>query len=121
MPSIPKKTWKEFLHQKLRHLMVGKRYRTHDKMVLGLFSITWLLTWFYVLPVSVLEPEAVPYLWSGIVFREILLLGVVHRASRTFSDPFETWKTPFLDFNYAIYYLGTGLVALVSKRVRWRI
>jgi len=51
----------------------------------------------------------------------MLLTGLIHRASRTLSDPFEAWKTPFLDFNYAIYYLGTGLVALVSKRVRWKI
>ncbi len=121
MPSIPKRTWGEFLYQKLRHLSVGKRYRFKDKLTLGLFSITWLSTWFLVLPVMVAASGGVPYLWAGFVFREVVLIGVIHVASRAMRDPFEAWKTPFLDFNYAIYYLTTGLTALVSKRVRWRI
>ncbi len=121
MPSIPKKTWKQFLHQKLRHLSVGKQYKTSDKLVLGLFSSTWVLSWFLVVPAMIVTPVLGSYLWAGFMVREILLIGVVYRASRTLKDPFEAWKTPLLDFNYAIYYLGTGLVALVSKRVRWKI
>ena len=119
-PSIPKKTWKDFFYQKLRHLSVGKRYRFSDKAALGLFSLTWISAWFLVLPVIILEPGAGPYLWTGFVLREIVLIILVHRASRTLRDPFEAWKTLLLDFNYAIYYLGTGLVALVYKRVRWK-
>ncbi len=59
-------------------------------------------------------------LWVGMVLRIALVTTVVFRSSRALGDPFEAWKTPLLEFNYAIYYLGTGLVALVSKRVRWK-
>jgi hypothetical protein len=52
--------------------------------------------------------------------RMAVVMTVVYRSSRALGDQFETWKTPLLEFNYAIYYLGTGLVALVSKRVRWK-
>jgi cellulose synthase/poly-beta-1,6-N-acetylglucosamine synthase-like glycosyltransferase len=121
MVSIPKTTWKDFFYQKLRHLSVGKHYRFSDRTSLGLFSLTWILSWFFVLPAVILDPGQGSYLWAGFVLREMMLIGVVHRASRALRDPFEAWKTPLLDFNYAIYYLGTGLLALVSKRIRWRI
>lgn len=121
MRSVPKRTWKEFFYQKLRHLTVGKRYKISDKIILGLFSATWVLLWLFVFPLVLITPALATFLWAGFALREILLITVVHRASRTLGDAFETWKTPLLDFNYAIYYLGTGLVALVSKRVRWKI
>lgn len=119
--SIPKVTWKEFFYQKLRHLSVGKRYRLVDKMILGLFSLTWIGSWLYVFPFMFQPVAWASFLWIGFVVRQMALIALVHRASRTLGDPFEAWKTPFLDFNYAIYYLGTGLVALVSKRIRWKI
>ena len=77
-------------------------------------------TWLFVLPVIFTPGGVAWYLWTGFLLREIVLVVVVHKGSRSVGDSFEAWKTPFLDFNYAIYYLGTGLVALVSKRVRWK-
>ena len=120
MPSIPKATWRDFFYQKIRHLAVGKRYKLSDKIVLGMFSFSWIFTWLFVFPLIFTVNALGLYLWTGFVLREIVLITVVHRGSRTLGDAFEAWKTPFLDFNYAIYYLGTGLVALVSKRVRWK-
>jgi glycosyltransferase involved in cell wall biosynthesis len=119
MHSVPKRTWRSYLHQKVRHLAVGKRYRLWDRLRLGLFSITWMLTWLFVLPVSIQSSAAAP-LWAGFVVREGLLVLLVHRSSRTLGDRFEAWKTPLLDFHYAIYYLGTGLAAMFSKRIRWK-
>jgi cellulose synthase/poly-beta-1,6-N-acetylglucosamine synthase-like glycosyltransferase len=118
-PSIPKKTWRQFLRQKIRHLAVGKRYRASDKFILGIFSMSWVLSWLFVAPLLFTQMAVGLYLWTGFAFREILLMIVVRWGSRILGDSSKTWKTPLLDFNYAIYYLGTGLVALVSKRVRW--
>ncbi|CAN5298527.1 glycosyltransferase [soil metagenome] len=120
MPSDPKKNWKDFFYQKLRHLAVGKRYKLSDKLWLGTFSLTWIVTWLVVAPLLFWLPPMVGYVWIGFLVRQFLLIGLIHHASRVLGDPFEAWKTPFLDFNYAIYYLGTGLGALVSKRVRWK-
>lgn len=119
MRSIPERTWKSFVHQKRRHLSVGKYYRGRDRWHLGLFALTWILSW-ALLP-AVCMPEAIGYgAWAGLAVRVVLLIVVLHRASRKMGEPFEAWKTPVLDFNYAIYYLGTGLSALVSKRIRWK-
>ena len=119
--SVPKKSWRDFLYQKLRHLAVGKRYRAVDKFRLGMFSFTWILSWLLVAPLMIQPAFGHSYLWAGFLAREILLGVLIHRASRALGDAFESWKTPILDFNYAIYYLGTGLMALVSKRIRWKI
>jgi glycosyltransferase involved in cell wall biosynthesis len=127
MHSFPKRTWRSYLHQKVRHLAVGKRYRLWDRLRLGLFSTTWMLTWLLALPVILLglpsmiqSPSTVPLL-AGFLAREVLLMWLIYHGSRTLGDRFEWWKTPLLDFHYAIYYLGTGLVALFSKRIRWKI
>jgi len=119
MRSVPKSDWKSFFYQKLRHLSVGKRYRFRDRLGLGVFSLTWILSWLLVVPLMLWPATSGYFLWTGFVIREGLLIAVVHRASRRMGEPFESWKTPVLDFNYAIYYLGTGLSALVSKRIRW--
>lgn len=119
MRSIPERTWSSFLHQKRRHLSVGKFYRQSDRWSLGLFGVTWILSW-AMLPATLL-PQAIGYgAWAGLAVRIALLTVLVHRASRKMGEPFEAWKTPLLDFNYAIYYLGTGLSALASKRIRWK-
>jgi len=120
IPSEAKKTWKEYVYQKLRHLSVGKRYNLVDKICLGLFSSTWVMSWIVVVPLLFFLPPIKGFVWIGFLVREFLLIALVYRASRVLADPFESWKTPFLDFNYAIYYLGTGVGALFSKRVRWK-
>ena len=117
--SVPKTTWKEYNVQKLRHYSVGKHYKFSDKLMLGIFSLTWLLTDLLVLPVSLFNPH-MEWILPTFLLRWILLIYLFHVTSRKLGEPFEAWKTPILDFIYAFYYLVTGLKALVSKKVRWK-
>ncbi|MBI1767695.1 MAG: glycosyltransferase [Bacteroidetes bacterium] len=116
--SKPKTAWGEFLHQKFRHLSVGKRYKFFDKIVLGAFSLSWMLSWFLVLPVVVLNPLIATA--SLFFIRLMLAIAVIHVGSRKLGDSFEAWKTPLLDFMYAFYYLVTGAKALFVKKVKWK-
>jgi cellulose synthase/poly-beta-1,6-N-acetylglucosamine synthase-like glycosyltransferase len=118
--SEPKNTWKEFYFQKLRHLAVGKHYRLSSKVMLGLFSLTWIGVWLFVLPYLFFTPYLSLAL-ALVAFRWLLLIALVHTGSRKMGDPFEAWKTPFLDFIYAFYYLVAGSIALVTKKVRWKM
>lgn len=120
MRSYAKRSWGAFLHQKRRHLSVGKRYHFRDRWRLGGFALTWILTWALAAPLMFRAQALGYFVWAGFAARELLLCVVVHRASRRMGEPFESWKTPLLDINYAIYYLGTGLSALVSKQIRWK-
>ncbi len=117
--SIPKSTWKDFFYQKVRHLSVGKFYNGMNRFWLGLFSISWLLSWFVGLPLLFISE--IPYILLGVfVFRVILLSLTVHVAAKHLGQKFESWITLGLDFIYAFYYLVTGLIALLSKKVRWK-
>jgi glycosyltransferase involved in cell wall biosynthesis len=117
--SQPKTSFLDFYYQKLRHLSVGKKYKLGDRAILGLFSLTWILTWIIVLPFSFFSPWIYIFL-SIFGLRWILLIYLFHLAPKKLGDSFEAWKTPFLDFIYAFYYLVAGLMALVSKKVRWK-
>lgn len=118
--SVPKKTWREFFDQKLRHLSVGKRYKAGDRFLLGMFTLTWLLWPFTIVSLPFLGTNAA--IIGGLIFARWIALAVTFTAAqRTLGEPFETWKTPFLDFIYAFYYLVAGPIALVTKRVRWKI
>ncbi len=119
MISIPKTTLKSFFHQKVRHLSVGKHYRFSDRFVLGLFGSTWILTWFTGLPLLIASELKV---WVGvaILLRMIVLIITFQAAIKKMGLRFEVWALPLLDFLYSIYYISTGLVALLTKKIRWR-
>jgi hypothetical protein len=117
--SIPKRTWGSFFRQKLRHLSVGKLYRFKHRFLLGLFVLTGLLTWFAGIPLAIFSDYV--YAIVGLMALRIILLTITtHLAVKRFGQRFEVWAAPFLDFVYSFYYLSTGLVALVSKKVRWK-
>lgn len=119
MFSIPKKTWRSFFQQKVRHLAVGKRYKGGHRVMLGLFVMSLIITWFAAVPLLFLEawylPVAVALLW-----RVVLEMIVLHVAGKKLGDKFNVWGVVFLDFLYSIYYISTGLVALLTKKVQWR-
>jgi len=119
MISAPKKSWSEFMNQKLRHLFAGKRYKFFDKVILGLFMMSWLLTWFLAVPVILMTVPFWPLL-AAFILRWILLVWLFKVTLKRLGGEFELWKTPFLDFIFPFYYLVTGLSALVVKRIRWK-
>ena len=116
--SKPKTTLGSFLHQKIRHLSVGRHYRFGHRLLLGLFMISWLGSWFAGIPIVF----AGEYYIGGslIIFRIILVIITVHLAAKRFGQAFELWLIPLLDFIYAFYYLVTGLRTLVTKKIRWK-
>jgi cellulose synthase/poly-beta-1,6-N-acetylglucosamine synthase-like glycosyltransferase len=117
--SKPETSWSNFLHQKFRHLSVGKYYKFSDKIVLGIFSLTWMLTWFMVLP-SLFFSQWMNALLILFSLRMILMIMSFHLLPKKLGDSFEAWKSPFLDFMFAFYYLGIGAKALFVKKVKWK-
>jgi glycosyltransferase involved in cell wall biosynthesis len=116
--SKPATNWKQFLHQKRRHLAAGRYYRLSDKVLLGLFMLSWLASWFMLVPALF---SGLIYYVSGVILLRILVLILLFGAlARKTGVHFELWKVPVLDFIFAFYYLVTGLRALVAKRLRWK-
>lgn len=116
--SLPKESWGAFIRQKVRHLNAGKHYRTVDRVVLGIFSVTWILTWGAALPLlaGIWNPW---WVVSALGARWLLVGGSVHALARRWKVSFEWWAIPLLDFLYTIYYISSGVAALTTKKVQW--
>jgi hypothetical protein len=117
--TIAEETWSAFFRQKQRHLSVGKLYKFKHRFWLGLFMVTWLISWITIIPAIFISP--VPVVIAGLmVLRTITLVIAFNTALQRFEHKFELWTVPFLDFLFSIYYLTTGLITFGSKDVRWK-
>jgi hypothetical protein len=117
--SFPKTTFASFFKQKTRHLSVGKYYRFGHRILLGLFTLSWILTWFVGIPLTILSP--LKYVVAGLLLLRIIIVVLTSNiASKKLHQKFESWIVPLLDFIYAFYYLVTGIKALATKKVRWK-
>jgi glycosyltransferase involved in cell wall biosynthesis len=117
--SIPKTTWGDFFNQKIRHLAVGKHYKFRHKLVLGLFSVTGIVTWLVGI-VLLFNPVWFPWASSALILRTFLFSLAVYEGSDRFGHKFEFWAVPILDFLFVIYYLSTAPIALLTKKLQWR-
>jgi glycosyltransferase involved in cell wall biosynthesis len=117
--SEPETTWSRFFRQKVRHLSAGKHYKAGHRLIIGIFVISYFITWFSGLPLLFLY-EQYYLIAATLVLRVMLLMITVWIAGKKFGDKFELWPVPFLDFLYSIYYISTGLRALLTKKVKWR-
>jgi cellulose synthase/poly-beta-1,6-N-acetylglucosamine synthase-like glycosyltransferase len=117
--SIAETTWASFFRQKKRHLSVGKYYKFKHRFWLGLFLITWILSWWMLAPAALLSGM---HYWviGAMVLRIITLMLTFQTGLKRLDHKFELWMVPFLDFLFSIYYLTTGLVTLGTKKVRWK-
>ncbi len=117
--TLPKTTWADFFHQKLRHLSVGKLYKPGHKFILSLFTLSWILVWLFgILQLFYMEW---PLIVGGILMvRVILLTATIQITVKALGDRFEVWPIVFLDILYPFYYITTGLAAIFTKKVQWR-
>ncbi|MBX2969720.1 MAG: glycosyltransferase [Cyclobacteriaceae bacterium] len=117
--SEPKRTWREFFKQKIRHLHVGRFYKFRHVVVLGLYNFSQLMFWVTGIFLA-LNSQWVVWVLAAMVVRFVVFMLAVQRLSVQAGHKFEVWTVPLLDFLFTIYYLSTGTVALVSKKVQWK-
>lgn len=55
--SYPKRTWKEYLRQKQRHVSTGKFYSNRTKLVLGAYALSHALWWALLIACVIFELE----------------------------------------------------------------
>jgi glycosyl transferase family 2 len=116
--SIPKSNLSDFFIQKTRHLAIGKRYSSKSKIILGVFMLSWVLTW-GLLPFEILSAQ-------NLVLPGLILLGRYILMGTTFTifanksgAKINLLGIMLLDFMFVLYYFVTGIKALLIKRVKW--
>lgn len=117
--SIAKTSWRSFQQQKLRHLSVGKLYRPNHRILLGIFTLSWIVTWLSGVPLMIIDITNWP-VTAAFLVRIFVLFLVIRTTLSQLKLRFELWALPVLDFLYSIYYISTGLVALLTKKIQWR-
>ncbi len=117
--SIPKTSFGDFFRQKLRHLAVGKLYKPGHKLMLSIFSVSWIFVWGF--GFLQLFSSELPLIIGGIlIVRVILLIATIQITVKALGDRFAAWPIVVLDILYPFYYITTGLAALFTKKVKWR-
>lgn len=117
--SIPKKTFREWVTQKRRHLSVGVKYKPADRRRIGIFVTANIL--FYVLSVILLVLQshlAIVGLLIGL--RYLAVFPVYVLAARRLSDTIAAPLLPVLDAVYFFNYLFLGVSVLTYKKIRWK-
>lgn len=117
--SIPKTTWGEYLQQKTRHWSVGKYYRFKDKFLLGLQNLSNLVFW---LALIILALQTKNYLIPAglLVFRMIFVVILMNSTSKKFGYRMNIWLVPVMDILYVGYASIFGMIALFTKKVKWK-
>lgn len=117
--SVPKKSWREWYRQKLRHMVAGKFYRKSTKTRLGIYTAAHLLFWITFIALLSLWIE--PY-WviAGFLIRTIFLYYLMVKGSKRLGAQFSGWAIFLLDFMSVFYYFFIGLAAFFTKETTWK-
>ncbi len=116
--SYPKTSISTFIIQKTRHLSVGKHYSLKSKVMLGMFTLSWIATW-VLLPFNLLFTQN--FIPIGVLFlTRYIFMGATFALFSTKSGAkFTILGLILLDFMFVPYYFVTGIRALLIKRIKW--
>jgi len=116
--SIPKTSWREYWHQKTRHLHIGKFYLPKTKGTLAVFNLSWIFSW--ILGAwCIISLENWQWVVYGLLLREIIILSSFFLATKKLGIAFEMAGIIFVDILYVIYYIFVGIRALIVKTISW--
>lgn len=117
--SAPKNKFKEWFHQKKRHVSVAGKYKPKHRMLLGIFYASRLLFWllFAVLLILQIHPEIV-LVALGI---KLLLEAFIYVKSAKKLDELDiVWLFPFFDLFLIFTQLAIFISNLISKPKHWK-
>lgn len=148
--SEPKLTWKDWIIQKRRHLSVGKRYKTKDKLSLGVLWMSRIFIFLLFIPVFFISPDwfqapewsiisneylkqygLKPWLpfsnWMKLVlgiqvFWLALKWFILSNLNKKLNNTISNWKILIHDFMYTVYLICVGAVSIFTnpKKIKWR-
>ena len=117
--SIPKKTYKEWVVQKTRHLHAGIYYKSITRLILGLLMGSQIL--FYLTSFSAMFIESYMSLFIiGILFRTLVLIYIFVRLNINLKENFKWYWLPILDIIFTINYIYIGLIAYFFNTNKWK-
>ena len=115
--SPPKKTWKTYKNQKIRHLQAGKSYRLSNLILLGLLQIVFTL-FFGIFLFGILK--YFDLFWMPGFF----VLFIIHQTLKDKFDLLNSKKLlylwPFLEYLCILYVWYFNFLILFNKKIDWK-
>ncbi len=118
MYSSPKKTWKEFVRQKRRHISTAKHYKKLHQFLLGLYFLS--LTGFWLTGIFLLSTL---YLWPWVISLMLFRTGIawyinVKVNEKLHENDLSIWY-PFLEIGLLSFQLLIFVLNLFKKPAHW--
>jgi glycosyltransferase involved in cell wall biosynthesis len=121
MYSHPKTSWKEWYHQKIRHLSVGKYYHPIHQIILGILHFSQWMLWlniFYVVFFSVgIFKTTIIMLF---LLRILAIWLLFHQINQKLKAQVNSLLIPFFDFLFGFYIFMFGIIAITTNKIRWK-
>lgn len=116
--SDAKKNWRDWLHQKQRHLSTGKLYRLPIRLLLGLYGLSHGLAWllFIVLCIGNMGYIVVQMM----VLRSFLYWSVWGIAARQLGERNLALFLPFGDIGWAFYNVILSPYIFFKTQKKWK-
>lgn len=117
--SDGKKTFKDWIYQKRRHLVTSKYYKPKHKFLLGLFYISQLLFWILAIALTALQVQLI---WViGLILLRLLIQQIVlYKGAQKLDEGKLMFWIPFLDFFLVFSQLIIFTLNLISKPKHWK-
>jgi len=115
--SYPKSTWSDFFIQKARHLSIGRFYKRKHQIILGIYSLSYLLFWGTAIGLIFVD---VRIAGIGLLLRAITMYMMFYIASKKIGKVYSPLILPVLDFVFGFYYIATTVSAVFSKSIKWK-
>ena len=115
--SAPKNTWKEWMHQKRRHITTASYYKPKHKFLLGLFYLTGFLFWpLAVVALLINWKLALPIILARVGFQYLVFGKAAKKLKETDLIPI----LPLLDLFLVFLQLSIFISNSNSKPKRWK-
>lgn len=116
--SIPKKNWGEYIKQKVRHMSVGKYYKSGDRIFLGFFSFLHIFSGISLIGALIYDLYPIAF---GTTFAAGYILFMINFwvLNKKSGSRFSLWLVPIIDVVYMFFYIFVGMRTLITKKVEW--
>jgi poly-beta-1,6-N-acetyl-D-glucosamine synthase len=115
--SDTKATWREYIHQKKRHLSAGLMYKPKHLVLLGLISMVFILHYLGGL-ILLMQGKNMEFA-IGYLIRMTLIILVLRPLIRKMGYSQLIFFVPFLDIMFALYQMMVPFLT-IDKTYRWK-
>ncbi len=116
--SLPKKSWKEWFKQKIRHISTAKLYKPKHKILLGLFYLSQILFWILATLTLVFFDWKIPL--GIIIFRFLFQYIILFNAAKKLEQKDLLFWLPFLELFLILFQFTIFISNSSSKPTSWK-